>query len=454
MRSLQGKLSLALAVSLVALLALQWLVASVAISRLMERQLAARLAKDAESLLSALEPDPRGGLRLDASRVSSRYHRPLSGFYYTVSAGALRETSRSLWDEAIESRTAAPGEALQFRTVGPERQPLFAVVHGYRMRGQEVAITVAEDLRALDAGVRRFQVIHGAVSVAILAALLLVQRRIVVRSLRGLADVQADMEKLAAGKTTRIDAGGPLEIAPLIAQLNSLLQTMGRRSRRSREALGNLAHALKTRLAVLNQIAEQPEMAAHPHLRSTIREATDGVRRIVERELKRARLAGEALPGQRIGLRDEVLLLSKTLGLLHAAKAPRIEWAVGPEAAFPGDREDLLELLGNLLDNACQWCRTTVRFEAGAARGLALVVEDDGPGCAEQDLEALAHRGFRADESRPGSGLGLAIVRDIVDTYGGSLAFGRSTTLGGLRVEVNFPGTQPASTPPSKGESA
>ena len=442
MRSLQGTLSLALAMSLVALLAVQWLVASAAIGRLMEGQLVARLTKDAESLLSALEPDPQGTLRLDTRRVSSRYQRPLSGFYYTVRSGALHETSRSLWDEAIESRSVAPGEALQFRTTGPERQPLLAVVHGYRMRGQEVAITVAEDLRALDAGVRRFQLIHGAVSVAILAALLLVQRRIVVRSLRGLADVQADMENLAAGRATRIEARGPLEIAPLIAQLNSLLQTMGRRSRRSREALGNLAHALKTRLAVLNQVAEQPEMSAHAHLRTMIREAADGVRRTVERELKRARLAGEALPGQRVGLRDEVLLLSKTLGVLHAHKAPRIEWAVTDDAVFPGDREDLLELLGNLLDNACQWCRTTVRFEAEQARGLRLVVEDDGPGCPAGDLEALARRGFRADESRPGSGLGLAIVRDIVDTYDGTLAFGRSEALGGLRVEVHFTGHQ------------
>jgi len=453
MRSLQSRLSLALALSLVALLTLQWLVASIAISRLMERQVAARLVKDAESLLSALEGDSKGGLRLDSRRVSPRYQRPFSGFYYTVDGGGLRETSRSLWDMAIESRSVAAGAGLQFRTVGPERQPLLAVVRGYRMRGHEIAITVAEDVRSLDAGVRGFQLIHGGVSIAILATLLLVQRRIVVRSLRGLADVQAGMENLAAGRASHLEANGPLEIAPLIAQLNSLLLTMGRRSRRSREALGNLAHALKTRLAILNQVAEQPEMASHPHLRTSIREATEGVRRIVERELKRARLAGEARPGQRVGLRDELVLLSRTLGVLHAKKAPRIEWSVTPEAAFAGDREDLLELLGNLLDNACHWCRGTVRLDAAQDEGLRLVVEDDGPGCAQADLEALAQRGFRADESRPGSGLGLAIARDIVETYGGTLSFGRSPDLGGLRVEVHFPGESPGFTA-TKGERA
>lgn len=451
MKSLQGRLSLALAVSLVALLTVQWLVASMATGRLLESQLAERLAKDSESLLSALEPASDGGLRLDPARVSPRYQRPFSGFYYTVKAGEMQASSRSLWDAAIDSPTVARGEDLRLRTTGPERQPLLAVVRGYHMRGQDVVITVAEDLRSLDAAVLRFQLIHGLVSVAILVALLLVQRRIVVRSLRGLKDVQADMERLAAGKVSRIEARGPSEIEPLIAQLNSLLQTMGRRSRRSREALGNLAHALKTRLAVLNQVAEQPEMADHPHLRSSIREATDAVRRIVERELKRARLAGEALPGQRIGLHDEVLLLSKTLGVLHADKAPNIEWTVADGASFPGDREDLLELLGNLLDNACKWCRGTVSFNA-APRGEELVisVEDDGPGCSAETLEALTLRGFRADESRPGSGLGLAIVRDIVETYGGKLAFTRSPGLGGLRVEVVFPGT-PGVISPTKG---
>jgi len=226
---------------------------------------------------------------------------------------------------------------------------------------------------------------------------------------------------------------------PLIAQLNRLLATMSKRSRRSREALGNLAHALKTRLAILNQITERPEFASHAQARSEIRESTANMRRIVERELKRARLLGEALPGERVRLQDELTLLSKTLKSLYADKAPVIRWELDDEATFFGDREDLMELLGNLLDNACKWCRQQVSLTVRADNGIVFIVEDDGAGCTPEEIESVTLRGFRADETAPGSGLGLAIVRDVVESYEGKLSFARSAALGGLRVEVRLP---------------
>lgn len=452
MGSLKGRLSAALAVSLIVLLALQWLIASIAINRLTEQQLVARLSKDAESLLAAIQPDVRGELSLDPRRVSPRYQRPFSGYYYTIASGANREVSRSLWDATFEFPDVTPGRSLTIRAAGPERQPLLVVAQGFRKHDRNITIAVGENLAPLNSGLQRFQFIHGAVSVAVLLALLLMQRFILGASLKPLDDVGRSMEQLARGKATRIETAGPSEIAPLIAQLNRLLSTMGNRSRRSRDALGNLAHALKTRLTVLNQIADQPQFAEHPNLRSALRDAADGIRRIVERELKRARLAGDALPGQRVELREELKQLSDTLKILHADKAPGIEWVIAAGADFQGEREDLLELLGNLLDNACKWCRGRVLFTAeNAGKGVTFRVEDDGPGCDKDGFDALTRRGFRADESKPGSGLGLAIVRDIVESYGGDLSFGRSPALGGLRVEIRFPGgTYPQQ--PSKGE--
>jgi signal transduction histidine kinase len=439
-KSLKGRLSVALAVSLVVLLALQWLIAGIAVDRLTEQQLVTRLSNDAQSLLAALQIDTQGGMQLDPRRVSPRYQRPFSGYYYTVDSGGSREVSRSLWDSAFEFPAMEPGRTRTLRTTGPERQPLLVVAQGFRKHDHNITIAVGENLGTLNAGLRRFHVIHGVVSVAVLLALLLVQRLILRSGLKPLDDVRRNMERLAQGKATRIEMDGPSEIAPLIAQLNRMLSTMGKRSRRSRDALGNLAHALKTRLTILTQIADQPQFAAHPHLRSSLRDATDSISRIVERELKRARLAGDALPGQQVELRDELALLSRTLQVLYAEKSPNIEWQVASGAGFTGDREDLLELLGNLLDNACKWCRGRVAFTATNGRSMAFVVEDDGPGCAEDELDALTRRGFRADESLPGSGLGLAIVRDIVESYGGDLSFGRSAALGGLRVEVKLPG--------------
>jgi signal transduction histidine kinase len=337
----------------------------------------------------------------------------------------------------------------RLRERGPEQQPLLLVARGYRKEGRPVTVAVAEDLTDLTTGLRRLQVTYGAVSGAGLILLLLVQRLIVGLAFRPLARVRASLGRLERGEATRLDASGPSEVTPLIAELNRLLSAMVVRSRRSRDALGNLAHALKTRLAVLGQISDLPELEAHPGVRGTIEDSTEGMRRIVERELRRARLMGDGPPGRRVEVADEVRRLCETLQGLYRDKSPTITVDVAPGVRFPGDREDLLELLGNLLDNACQWCRTQVRVAARDAEGPVFVVEDDGPGCPVEELGALARRGFRADESRPGSGLGLAIVRDIVEGYGGTLAFGHSASLGGLRVEARLDARGRPASPPA-----
>lgn len=440
MLSLKARLSLTLAVSLVALLTVQWLVASVAIRQLTEGQLVARLAHDAENLLAGTQVDAQGRLQIDPRRVNTVYQRPFSGHYYVVSAGGDQQISRSLWDASLEVPAMAPGAEARVRAAGPERQPLLIVARGYRKHDREITVAVAEDMSDLHSELRRFQLIYGAVSAAVLIALLLIQRFIVGSGLKPLDAIKDNMARLERGEVGRIEASGPAEIAPLIAQLNRLLATMGNRTRRSREALGNLAHALKTRLAILNQAAERTELAAHPQVRTAIRDSAEGIRRIVERELKRARLMGDALPGQRVDLRDEITLLSQTLQILHADKSPVLAWDIASGVNFVGDREDLLELLGNLLDNACKFCRERVSLTVTNGDCTTFIVEDDGPGSAPEEMDILTRRGFRSDETTPGSGLGLAIVSDIVEGYRGALSFSRSAALGGLRVEVRLPG--------------
>jgi signal transduction histidine kinase len=439
MASLAGRLSASLAASLIALLTLQWLIASIAIEKLTEGQLLARLAHDAENLLAGVAFDPNGVLHLDPRRIDTAYERPFSGHYYIIAGSDDRQISRSLWDAALDAPAVAPGKETVIHAAGPQQQRLLVLTRGFRKQDHAISISVAEDLNDLKAGLRRFQLVNGAVSALILVALLWLQRRILRRALQPLEQVRRDMVRLERGEIARIEANGPSEIAPLISELNRLLSMMTRRTRRSREALGNLAHALKTRLAIVNQTAEGPELSAHAHARSAIRESTAAMRRIIERELKRARLIGEALPGERVNLRDELTLLSKTLQVLHARKAPVIAWELDDKAVFSGDREDLMELLGNLLDNACQWCRRQVSLTVTAEAGIVFIVEDDGVGCTPEQIDSLTQRGFRADESAPGSGLGLAIVRDVVESYDGRLILGRSAALGGLRVEVRLP---------------
>jgi signal transduction histidine kinase len=438
--SLKTRLSVGLTVSLVLLLVLQWAVASLAIQRLTSEQLLARLDRDAESLLSGVQVDGHGVLQIDPARVSAVYQRPFSGHYYVVRSGEQVIVSRSLWDARLAVPALAAGASADFRAIGPHRRALLVHARAYRKGGREMTVAVAEDLSELNAGLARFQLAYGAVSGVVLIVLLLVQRAIVSRGLRPIEVVRESMTRLERGEVARIEAAGPIEIAPLIAELNRLLDSMRERSRRSREALGNLAHALKTRLAVLRQLAEAPELAANATLRETLHESALDMHRIVERELKHARLSGSALPGQRVDLQSEIEALVGTLKAIYTDKSPAIDWMVSSGARFKGDREDLLEMLGNLLDNACKWCRSRVSLNAGAIDGgTCFVVEDDGPGCSPNALDTLTQRGFRADESKPGSGLGLAIVRDIVEGYGGTLLFGHSAALGGMRVEVRLP---------------
>lgn len=438
MYSLKNRLSWGLMLSLIALLTLQWVVVTYAIGRLTEAQLTDRLQQEGESLLASVQFDVEGQLQIDSQRMGSVYHRPFSGHYYVVLVSGQQKVSRSLWDFELNLKPLVPGKQAQVWLAGPEQQPLLVVMQGYQKHNQAVTIAIAEDLTPLQSGIGLFQMRYAVISGLGLLLLLFIQRQIVLNALQPLQVVQESMVRLGRGELDHVEVQGPVEIRPLIEELNRLLAGMDRKTKRSREALGNLAHALKTRLTLLNQIAEKKEIKKLPELQSSIYESTVAIGKIIERELKRARLLGDIRPGRQVDLKTEIADLVNTLRQLYVAKSVNITWEIAANAKFIGDKEDLLEMLGNLLDNACKWCRGRVSLTVTSDRVVSFIIEDDGPGRLETELDVLTRRGFRFDESKPGSGLGLAIVSDIVDSYSGSLMFGRSAALGGLRVEAKF----------------
>jgi signal transduction histidine kinase len=242
------------------------------------------------------------------------------------------------------------------------------------------------------------------------------------------------------GRQTRLDGAYPKEVQPLVDDLNALLEQRERTVARAVAKAGDLAHGLKTPLAILAQEAERADAAGQHEFGATIAEQVDRMQRQVDYHLAHARAAASgAAPGARCSVLDSAQGLIRTLLRLHAERGLTIDVAVRADHAVRAQREDLDEMLGNLLDNACKWARTHVAVTS-VRRGadIVIVVDDDGPGIDPALWDHVLRRGARADEAAPGSGLGLAIVRDLADVYGGSMQLDRAP-MGGLRVTLRLP---------------
>lgn len=438
MKSLQLRLSLGLLASLVVVFIIQWLAMSVAIRYFTENYVQTRLEHDAEALLIALHQDA-GKTVINESRIDPIYKRPFDGHYFAVASSGQVLRSRSLWDTDLPVPQVKPGASIALHLPGPLDQQLLVWVGGFRKDGNDVVIAVAEELTHIHSDIRRFQWAYALLSLLVLFILMWLQRRTVRSGLRTLDITHESVRQLEQGKIKQLDESVPEEVRPLVIEVNRLLQVMNLRLERSRNALGNLAHAIKHPLMLLARLREDEEMKKHPQLVARLDQATRHMQLLIDRELKRARLAGAAAPGQHFHLEKELPPLIDTLRSLYREKGLKISYEVGPDFSFSADREDMLELFGNLLDNACKHARGKVMLTVEDGEGLRFQVEDDGPGVAEEELQRLASRGVRIDESISGHGLGLSIVRDIVRDYGGEVGFGRSPRLGGFSVSVYLP---------------
>ncbi len=441
MTSLQARLSTGLIVTLALLTVLTVLIGGYSLRQLAEDFVASRVEHDLETLLAALEFDAEGHPQLAADRISAIFRQPYSGHYYRIESAGIELYSRSLWDAELPLPPFAADRFTRSFATGPQGQYLLLVSRAFQVQGQSVTLLVSEDFSPVRAGLRRLLLQFGLIALSLFGGLLLIQRLIVRRGLAPLDEVRRELARLARGEIPQLPVTAPDEVRPLVAELNRLLELLGQRQQRARHALGNLAHALKTPLTALIQLVEQrPSDDAAIAWRQDLRQQIQQIRTLTEREMKRARIVGGGTPGQRVLLNREVADLMATLRLIYPDRNLHIEARVPADSAFPGDRDDLLELLGNLLNNACEWAATTVRLTVGSSQqGVWLRVEDDGPGCPPEQLELLRQRGTRIDESRAGYGLGLAIAGDIVSQYGGMLQLGHSGELGGFLAEATIP---------------
>jgi len=334
---------------------------------------------------------------------------------------------------------AAPGKTVSYDTRGPLNEPLRVRAQQNMLPGRKapVIFLAAEDRTPVDRDVRGFV---GATAAAFLllggglAAAIVFQVRV---GLRPLFELRREVASVRRGKAERLARDYPVELVPLAEELNALVAHNQEVIERQRTHVGNLAHALKTPISVMLTEAEQRPGP----LADVVSRQARTMRDQVDHHLRRARAAARAQgQGERTSVAEIIDELARTLERIFRDKGIEIDWDAADDLYFLGERQDLLEIAGNAMENACKWGRARVRVRAEAAgeERMRLTVEDDGPGLPEEAREAVLQRGARLDESAPGSGLGLSILLELARAYGGTLKL-ETAALGGLRVAVDLP---------------
>ena len=260
------------------------------------------------------------------------------------------------------------------------------------------------------------------------------------RGVSPINNLRTRLSELHKGRDRRVEGTYPTEVQPLVNDLNALLDQREQAVRRAVAKAGDLAHGLKTPLAILAHEAERARAAGHTEVAAAVTQQVDRMRRQVDYHLAHARAAASgAAPGARCSIRESADGLARALRRLYAERGIAIDVRVPHDLLVRVEREDLDEMIGNLLDNACKWGRSHVTIDAQqTGAGVEISVDDDGGGLADAMREAVLQRGVRADEAAPGSGLGLAIVRDLAEVYGGSISL-EASPLGGLRARLRLP---------------
>jgi signal transduction histidine kinase len=382
------------------------------------------------------------------------FELPLSGWYWQItrtdSDKAEVRASRSLWDKKLPkledqgAELTAAGIRLGY-VEGPEGQTLRMVERPVDLGTDgKFLVSVAGDASEIFEETRNFDYYlvgtFGALSI-VLVLTTIFQVRFGLAPLKRISDSIADIR---SGRAERLEGEFPVEIAPLARETNALIEANREIVERARTHVGNLAHAIKTPLSVI--INEASAHSGDPFAMKVL-EQTDAMRDQVAHHLKRARIAARVTA---IGTITEVApvieALRRTMEKIHRDRGIAIEVTTDARAKFRGERQDLEEMAGNLVDNACKWAMSRVLIEVrvegevepGAGPMLRLVVDDDGRGLSDAERAQVLGRGQRLDESKPGSGLGLSIVVDLAALYGGSLSLGRAA-VGGLRAELVLP---------------
>lgn len=423
------------------------------------QQFTAQLTTHLDQLTASLGVDATGAPKLSSALSDPRFRKPYSGLYWQVDRTASNTglgfspapellRSRSLWDDVLKlpADTPADGEVHQHRISGPDKTSLAAVERvviideGPASSSETFRLAVAADERQMAEPIERF---NGMLWLALgllgggLALVAVVQVMIALVPLQRLRGALAAVRD---GSRYRLEGSFPSEVQPLVEEFNTVLTENAAVVERARTQAGNLAHALKTPLSVIANAANAANGGAG-ELAQLVSAQVEVARKQVDYHLSRSRVAASGrLPGARTPVGPVLDGLVRVMRRIHADRD--LELVIVPVRQaidFRGEEQDLQEMLGNLLDNACKWARQRVEVSCAIDDGrVRIVIDDDGSGIAGDARERVLSRGERADEQVSGSGLGLAIVDDLAQLYDGRVELADSP-LGGLRAVLILP---------------
>ena len=415
-------------VMLVLLLAMNF-----AIQRLVSDYAFTRLQHDAESIINVLQQDTSSHWGINPSHLSSVYDRVRSGHYYVIKVGAEVIRSRSLFDletpevQLSTGQEHSPAETLTQQ--GPGNEVWLIYQQQVEKNGQSLTIWVAEDIHPVQQQLLIYS-IYTVLLIVLLALLqFYVQQKLLNRAFAVFDRVREHIKSIHHKATLPVLGQIPEEITPLVKEIDRLVDHQQKRIERTRNAISNLAHEIKRPLQIL---ALQTEGSVSDQ------QAVAQIQLIIDRELKRAKISGVGHSGGIFDALQDMPFLLDMMQRLYPDVTVNMN-DLSNESYINFDRVDMLELLGNLLDNACKFAHHEVTLQLNSSKHeMTLVVNDDGPGVKADALDKITQRGYRLDESRSGHGLGLTICADIVEIYHGEIDF-KTSDLGGLKVCVRLP---------------
>lgn len=439
MNSIQYRLASGLLISLILVFLLLWIAVSSNIQRLSENYIASRLEHDIETLLTATSFDENNALTIDDKYINSIYHRPFSGHYYTIRHDQALIRSRSLWDKNLSSPKINGSGYLKSVQAGPEKQLLITITAQFNKQKQNIIISVAEDLTPVINEISKFKNYFAALSLTILFSLLLIQFVILRTGLKPLRKMHIELHELEKGTINELSTDVPHELESVVNEVNQLSLALFKRLKRSRDALSDLSHAIKKPLTLLQNFSDEKRHTFDDNSNAFLNNQIKSIQHITDRILKQARIAGKAKHNTPFDIDNDLPLLVKTINSMYPNKHINVTQDIPEKLSTHIDREDMLELLGNLLDNAWKWANKEINIRFNNTNNLMIIIEDDGPGANAEALNELSQRGVRLDESVSGYGFGLAISSDIIKDYEGDITFSRSESLGGFKIKIQLP---------------